>query len=538
MDDRLKRTIQRVHSWDDLRELELNIKRKDKFSEAVTAAIQDRASELGLELIAEKTGIDLTALTPAERKIVHAISEYVGVVRKQGKYPSRTLNQVRNRGLIDAAETAVSRAKPTQGFEALADADLENLSYERIVLDHPEEFSERARWFARRTLGLPNTTEKPPATTHSDTQSRTAALLAWLKKNASENDGYLPAFTNSDAAHVMGMSDMQRFGQVHGNIQSRIDFACFLSDLPPLGCAADVPFNKAWAQRGRDWAFPVADMQVAAQHRQWSPTDFDRVLRETERLPGQAHLSWKDALKAEQQVKAWALQFVGASSRRTAGGRDSRSSARLPVEILARATPEFVWRAVQQFLEGTAQHAFGPSTDFDVIADEGRRFPPKAVFGVGLSLALGGKVIEPKHFSGGEGSICFRLLRAAGYQVVPKGESEETGGAAPDSDDEWSEGNAKLVSHFRRERAKGLSRAKKDQYRRLHGKLVCERCGLDPVALHRTEQAEACIEVHHVKTHVSQMTEGHKSRLDDLQCLCANCHRLIHRMIRDGSANL
>jgi 5-methylcytosine-specific restriction protein A len=187
-------------------------------------------------------------------------------------------------------------------------------------------------------------------------------------------------------------------------------------------------------------------------------------------------------------------------------------------------------------LEGTAQHAFGPSTDFDLIADEGRRFSPKAVFGVALSLALEGKAIEPKHFSAGERSTCFRLLRAAGYQVVPKGESE-TKGAEPNSDQEWSEGDTKLVSHFRRERAKGLSRAKKDQYRRFHGKLVCERCGLDPVAQYATEQAEACIEVHHFKTHVSQMAEGHKSRLDDLQCLCANCHRLIHRMMRDGPAN-
>jgi hypothetical protein len=329
MDDRLKRTIERAGSWEDLRQLEANIKQKENFSEDVAAAIQERASALGLALIAEKAGIDVSELTPAERRIVQAISEYVGVMRRQGKYPGRTLEQVRNRGLIDAAENAVCRAKPTQGYQVLADADLEDLSYERIVLDHPDEFSTRAIWFSRRTLGLQNMTAKPPAATHGDTQSRTTALLLWLKKNASENGGYLPAFTNSDAGHVMGMSDMQRFGQVHGNIQSRIDFACFLSDLPPLGCAADAPFSKAWAQQDRDWAFPVADMQAAAQLRQWSPGDFDGVLRETERLPGQAHLSWKDALKAEQQIKAWALQFVGESSRRAGGGEDSRSSARL-----------------------------------------------------------------------------------------------------------------------------------------------------------------------------------------------------------------
>jgi hypothetical protein len=212
--------------------------------------------------------------------------------------------------------------------------------------------------------------------------------------------------------------------------------------------------------------------------------------------------------------------------------QESRSAARLPAEILARATPEYVWNAVQRFLEGGVEHAFGPSTDFDLIADGGRRFPPKAVFGVALSLALGGQTIGPRHFSGGEDSTCFRLLRAADYKVVPKG-FEDTEGPESDLGQEWSEGGAKLASHIKRERAKGLSQAKRDHFRRVHGKLVCERCGLDPVAHYESEQAEACIEIHHFKTQVGRMVEGHKTRLEDLQCLCANCHRLIHRIMRD-----
>lgn len=311
MDDRLKQRIERTSSWEDLRQLESNIEQRGGLSEQVVKAIQDRATELGLALIAEKTGIDVDDLTPAERKIVQAIGEYVGIMRKQGRYPGRTLGQVRNRGLIDAAEDAVCRATPTQGFQVLAEADLEDLSYERIVLDHQDEFSARAIWFSRRTLGLENPMEKPPAATHSDVQSRTSALLLWLKDQAAENDGYLPSFTNAEAAQIMSMGDMQRYGQVHGNIQSRIDFACYLCDLPPLGCAADAPFSRAWAQQGRDWEYHVTGMQAAARGRQWSSTEFDQILRETERLPGQAHISWKSALAdAEQRVKAWALKFA------------------------------------------------------------------------------------------------------------------------------------------------------------------------------------------------------------------------------------
>ena len=155
------------------------------------------------------------------------------------------------------------------------------------------------------------------------------------------------------------------------------------------------------------------------------------------------------------------------------------------------------------------------------------------MFGVALSLALDGEPIGPKHFSGGETSACFRLLRDAGYQVV----SKEFLAAPPnfaegeDIAQEWREGLPKLVSHLMRERAPGLSKAKKAQYRRKYGKLMCECCHLDPVEHYKTENAEACIEVHHAAVHVSDMPLNHKTTLDDLQCLCANCHRLVHKIL-------
>ncbi|WP_446728945.1 HNH endonuclease [Pseudoduganella sp. OTU4001] len=40
------------------------------------------------------------------------------------------------------------------------------------------------------------------------------------------------------------------------------------------------------------------------------------------------------------------------------------------------------------------------------------------------------------------------------------------------------------------------------------------------------------MEVHHSETQVSQMERGHKTSLDSLQCLCANCHRLVHRQLK------
>ncbi|VWC23898.1 GTPase [Burkholderia lata] len=231
--------------------------------------------------------------------------------------------------------------------------------------------------------------------------------------------------------------------------------------------------------------------------------------------------------EAERKLKGAGYQFVRY--------RPPDGSERLPASTLNKATPEHIWAAVQQFEAGEVDHPFGPSTDYDLVSDNGRRFPPKAVFGVALSMALDGAAVEPKHFSGGETSACFRLLREAGYQVVPKDSVLSVTDYVEDTDasEGWSEGKARLVSHLKRERAPALAKAKKSQYRRLHGKLECEECKLDPVAEYGTEFAEACIEVHHSVTQVSDMKDEHKTRLDDLQCLCANCHRLVHRKLRE-----
>jgi hypothetical protein len=73
--------------------------------------------------------------------------------------------------------------------------------------------------------------------------------------------------------------------------------------LPPLGLAADTPFDMAWAQQDRSWAFPIADMQEAARSRIWSAQDFELVLAETEQLPSHAYMSWQKELSAADLIK-------------------------------------------------------------------------------------------------------------------------------------------------------------------------------------------------------------------------------------------
>src|SRR6266550_440487 len=87
------------------------------------------------------------------------------------------------------------------------------------------------------------------------------------------------------------------------------------------------------------------------------------------------------------------------------GLQQFRSSERLPAEELQKVTAEDIWRAFEVLADDPNNHSFGPSVDFDVIAPNGDRLPPKAVFGLAGSEALGFPV-EPKHFSGGVGTVC------------------------------------------------------------------------------------------------------------------------------------
>lgn len=163
MQERIAQTIRNCTTIEQLSQLEQNARKKGGLDENVREAIRARSTELARSLVAETTGLDLTTLSAAEEKIVRAVSEYVGIKKRQGTNAQRTLNQLRNLGLIAAAEAAVCKSKPTKGFQTLADAKRAELSYENIVIQHPAEFSPRALWYSRRTLGLPNSSVRPPA---------------------------------------------------------------------------------------------------------------------------------------------------------------------------------------------------------------------------------------------------------------------------------------------------------------------------------------------------------------------------------------
>lgn len=549
MEERLTRTIGNLGNWEDLAQFETNARERSQLTNELSDAINTRSAELGRIFIAEKTGLDLTDLSLAEEKIIQAVSEYIGIMRRQGKYPGRTLEQLRNRGLQDAVESAVCRATPTQGFQNLADAVLDDLSYEQIVVDHADEFSPRAVWFSRRTLGLPNDSDSPPAAADGDTQTRTTTLVQWLKNEAGSNGGVMPLFTNADAATVLQMQDMARYGRVFGNIQSRIDFACYVCDLPPLGLTADVPFIRAWAQQDRNWAFPVPAMQAAAQSRIWNADDFDRVLRKTERLSGQAHILWKDAFSTnETMVKAWAFSLNQSSSelrpeespfskRNPPWSRDELILA-LELYLRHRASPlgkddeevtelsEFLGKMGQAL--GLAEvETYRNANGVYMKMMNFRRFDAEYTKDGKVGLTRGNKDEEVVWREFSIDPVRLAAVTTAIRSTIEKHSGDyELRGTEEPGIQEAEEGRVLTRLHRTRERSRKLIEAKKKAALKQHGRLFCEACGFD-FSQKYGPAGEGLIDAHHTIP-VHTLSPGDITRLEDLALLCANCHRVVH----------
>jgi hypothetical protein len=88
------------------------------------------------------------------------------------------------------------------------------------------------------------------------------------------------------------------------------------------------------------------------------------------------------------------------------------------------------------------------------------------------------------------------------------------------------EGELSYRSHIARERDSRLRDAKLDQFIEQNGRLFCEICKFDFEATYN-ELGKEIIEIHHTFP-VGKMEENHKTRIEDLMCVCANCHLVLH----------
>ena len=96
-----------------------------------------------------------------------------------------------------------------------------------------------------------------------------------------------------------------------------------------------------------------------------------------------------------------------------------------------------------------------------------------------------------------------------------------------DLDGEFPEGKVTERKHIFRERNSKVVQLAKQNFKNRHGRLFCQACEFD------FEKEYGQIGVDFIEAHhslpVSEMEDGHITKIDDFAMLCPNCHRMIHK---------
>lgn len=118
--------------------------------------------DLGLEALQHARALQAVKeghTSPAQQAIASALYAYEEEqTRLKGRTfrANRTRQMITKRGALEAAERMVLSRKPSQGYEVLEEAGLQELSFEAIIVRFPDEFSVRSVQAAQARLdGLP-----------------------------------------------------------------------------------------------------------------------------------------------------------------------------------------------------------------------------------------------------------------------------------------------------------------------------------------------------------------------------------------------
>jgi predicted HNH restriction endonuclease len=156
-----------------------------------------------------------------------------------------------------------------------------------------------------------------------------------------------------------------------------------------------------------------------------------------------------------------------------------------------------------------------------------RRFDPQFTADGHVGLTRGNKdeaIVWSEFFHAPEK---LKAVVAAIRVTLDQSGNDEVG--APDDEEgieEAAEGTLLTRLHRTRERSRKLVDQRKKSALKTHGRLFCEACDFDFSQSYGTD-AGHIIDCHHTKP-VHTLTEGAKTRLEDLALLCANCHRVVH----------
>ena len=119
------------------------------------------------------------------------------------------------------------------------------------------------------------------------------------------------------------------------------------------------------------------------------------------------------------------------------------------------------------------------------------------------------------------------VARAIRLSALAHGHAPPVQPAADTDDEIFQEGALLTAMHKRRERNPVLTRRKKRSVLEAAGKLACEACGFDFRATYG-DLGDGFAECHH-RVALSALPSRRTTRLADLEIVCANCHRMLHR---------
>lgn len=155
------------------------------------------------------------------------------------------------------------------------------------------------------------------------------------------------------------------------------------------------------------------------------------------------------------------------------------------------------------------------------------RFDPNYTSGGRKGLWRGSRDEEPvwQEFSP-DPARCAAVAAAIRSALVTNAVSVLDTETTDDDGLEAVEGRILTRLHRTRERDRSLSRKKRESVMRVHGKLFCEGCGLEPSRAYAS-LGHVPLECHHLQP-LHTLTGTTKTALKDLVLLCANCHRTVH----------
>jgi len=120
--------------------------------------------------------------------------------------------------------------------------------------------------------------------------------------------------------------------------------------------------------------------------------------------------------------------------------------------------------------------------------------------------------------------IAVAIVQSSSLVSPPKDKLE----IIEDKQEEFAEGRILTQLHKRRERNPALVDKKKKLVFQKTGALICEVCGFDFYQTYGL-LGRGFVECHHNKP-ISTLSQEHTSKISDLSVVCANCHRMLHRI--------